>query len=88
MSLCVGVCVCVCVCVSRIGAHTVHPITIKLSPVVVNMPTAVLEIKKNKNYTSWSTRWCHFPKGARTVRPTAIKLAQVILTMLAVVFKI
>ena len=39
-----SVCVCVCVCVSRIGAHTVHPIAMKLSQVVVNIPGVVLEI--------------------------------------------
>ena len=44
--LCVCVCVCECVCVSRIGAHTVHPIAMKPSQVVVNIPAVVLEIKK------------------------------------------
>ena len=39
--------VCVCLCVSCIGAHTDHPLAMKLSQVVVNMPAVVLEIKKN-----------------------------------------
>ena len=39
------------VCVSRIGAHTIHPIAMKFSKVVVNMLAVVLEIKKN--CTSW-----------------------------------
>ena len=78
-------CVCVCVCVSRIGTYTVHPIEVKLSQVVLNMPTVVLEIKKkNKNCTSLSTRCCPFPTGAHTVFQIAIKLAQVSLNMLAV----
>ena len=34
----------VCVSVSHIGAHTIHPIAMKLSQVVVNMPVVVLEI--------------------------------------------
>ena len=33
-------------CVSRIGAHTVHPIAMKLSQVVGNVLAVVLEIKK------------------------------------------
>ena len=45
---CVCVYLCVCVCVCRIGAHTVHPIAMKLSNVVANMLAVVLEIK-NKN---------------------------------------
>ena len=45
MCVCVCVCcVCVCVCVSRIGAHFVHPIAMKLSEVVINMLVVVLEI--------------------------------------------
>ena len=44
MSVCLCVCVCVCVCVCRIGAHTVHPIAIKRSKVLVNMLAMVLEI--------------------------------------------
>ena len=36
--------------VSRIGAHTVHPIAMKLSQVVVNVPAVVLEIKKKIMY--------------------------------------
>ena len=36
---------CICVC-PRIGAHTVHPIAMKLSQVVRNMLAVVLEIKK------------------------------------------
>ena len=32
------------VCLSRIGAHTVHPIVMKLSQIIVNMLTVVLEI--------------------------------------------
>ena len=36
--------VCLSVCLSRIGAHTVHPIAMKLSQVVVNIPGVVLEI--------------------------------------------
>ena len=35
------------VCLSRIGAHTVHPIAMKLSQVIGNMGALVLEIKKN-----------------------------------------
>ena len=37
-------CLCVCVSVCRIGAHTVHPMAMKLSQVVVKMPVVVLEI--------------------------------------------
>ena len=35
---------CLSVCLSRIGAHTVHPIAMKLSQIVVNIPGVVLEI--------------------------------------------
>ena len=34
----------ICVSVSSIGAHTVHPIAMKLAQVVVNIPGVVLEI--------------------------------------------
>ena len=46
MSVCLSVCLCVClsVCLSRIGAHTVHPIAMKLSQVVVDILGVVLEI--------------------------------------------
>ena len=43
------VCVCVCVCVCRKGAHTVHPIAMKLLQVVVKMLAVALGIKKIKN---------------------------------------
>ena len=33
-----------CVCVSHIGTHTIHPIAMKLSQVVVNMHAMVMEI--------------------------------------------
>ena len=39
--------VCLSVCVSRIGAHTVHPIAMKLSQVVVNIPGVVFGNLKN-----------------------------------------
>ena len=67
------------------GAHTVHPIAMKLSKVVVNMLVVVLEIKKNENFISWSTQCC--PAGAHTVQPVAMKLPQVVVNMLAVVLK-
>ena len=54
----------VCVCVSRIGAHTVHQIAVKLSQ-VENTFAMVLEIKKKIKYcTSWSTRCCPPQKKA------------------------
>ena len=68
-------------------AHTVHPIAMKLSKVVLNMLAMVLEIKnKNKNCSSWSTRCC--PTGAHSVRPITMKLSQVVGNMFAVVFEI
>ena len=76
-------CVCLCVYVSRIGAHTVHPIAMKLSQVVENVPAVVLEIK---NYTSWSTRFCL--TGAHTVHPIAMKLSKVVVNMHAVLLEI
>ena len=44
--VCAFVCVCASVCVCRIGAHTVHPIAMKVSQVVVNMLAVVSEVKK------------------------------------------
>ena len=39
------------------GAHSVHPIAMKLSQIVGNMLAVVLEIYKIKKCTSWSI-WC------------------------------
>ena len=73
-------------CLSHIGAHVVHPIAMKLSQVVVDMPAVVLEIKKNKKFTSWST-WCCLT-GAHIVHPITKKLSKVVVHMLAVVLEI
>ena len=69
---------------SRIGAHTLNPIALKLSQVVVNMPAVVLEIKKKiKIVLAGVSR-----KGGHTVNPIAMKLSQVVVNMPAVVLEI
>ena len=52
---------CLSVCVSVLpGAHSFHPIALRLLQVVLNMLAVVLEIEKNKkNCTSWSTQCSH-----------------------------
>ena len=57
-------------CPFSTGAHTVHPIAMKLSQIIVNMLAVVSEILKFKNYTSWSTRCCLI--GAFTFHPIAM----------------
>ena len=72
--------------VSCIGEHTVHPIAMKLSQVVVNMLAVVLEIKKNINCTSRSARCCS--TGAHAGHPIVMKLSQVVVNILTVVLEI
>ena len=78
----------VCVCVPRIGTHTVHPIAMKLSQVVVTCRGGFANLEKIKHCTSRSTRCCTFPTGAHTVHLIMMKLSQVVVNMIAVVLEI